>query len=126
MRKCKFKVYKEFKEKQEVGKGTYKYGEYVSMDGYFHQWGLDKDEEGSYSVGICEDSQGKIYTPYPAQIKLLEGQNASDIICPYCGYKRQPDVDDYESCEDEMCPKCGKVFSCVVENNPTFTMSRKD
>ncbi len=71
MRKCKIEVFKKFKEKQEVEKGAYKYGEYVSIDGYFHQWGLETSEEGSYSVGICEDlQQGKIYTPYPAQIKF--------------------------------------------------------
>lgn len=70
MRKCKFEVFKKFKEKREVN-GVYKYGEYVSIDGYFHQWGLDRDEEGSYSVGICEDLQGKIYTPFPARITLL-------------------------------------------------------
>ncbi len=57
---------------------------------------------------------------------LLDGQNVSNIVCPYCGYKHEPFFDDYEDCEKEECPKCGKVFSYVVENNPTFTTSRKD
>lgn len=57
---------------------------------------------------------------------LLAGQNASDIVCPYCGCSRKPDIDDYEDCDEKECDKCGKVFSCVVENNPTFTTSRKD
>lgn len=70
MRKCKIEIFKKFKEKQEVSRGVYKGGEYVSIDGYFHQWGLETDEYGSYSVGICEDSKGKIYTTEPTRIKF--------------------------------------------------------
>jgi hypothetical protein len=43
-------------------------------DGYFHAWGCNREETGesvgNYTIGIVEDSDGKIYEAYPADIKF--------------------------------------------------------
>lgn len=45
----------------------------VEFTGYFHQWGLEDSEFGSYTVAIVEDKQTKrVYTCLPNNIQFLE------------------------------------------------------
>lgn len=45
------------------------------LKGMFHQWGSDviehADQIGQFTVGICEDSNGKIHEIQPSKIKFV-------------------------------------------------------
>lgn len=52
-------------EKIEAGKP-------VVVKALFHQWGLDTNESGAYTVALLELSNGEIITLPPTWIKFLE------------------------------------------------------
>ena len=66
MRKCKFNM--NFRSMKDFD-DTWGLGE-------FHQWGSDYEEfetgPGNYTVGIVEDSDGKIHQPFPENIVFLD------------------------------------------------------
>lgn len=70
MRKCKFNM--NFRSKEDFD-DTWGLGD-------FHQWGCDYEEfetgPGNYTVGIVEDSDGKIHQPFPENIVFLDKEEA--------------------------------------------------
>lgn len=44
--------------------------DYKTKDGYFHEWGLDKDNQ---TVGIVETTEGEVCMVYPPHITFLTG-----------------------------------------------------
>lgn len=42
------------------------------IEGFFHSWGLECCEDGSYTVGIVEDHHGNVYCVLPDWIKFIK------------------------------------------------------
>jgi hypothetical protein len=49
-----------------------KHGDKEVIKGFFHSWGLECCEDGSYTVGIVEDYHGSVYCMFPKWIKFVE------------------------------------------------------
>ena len=47
------------------------------------------------------------------------------IMCPYCGYVEDMDIQEYHNCKSFNCPECEKESSLEIEYTSHFTTSKK-
>lgn len=83
-----------------MARTVYKYG------GYTPNWEMITDRRETWW------GHDNIHHHPDSPLQKIDGccQNASYVVCPYCGNENEPDSHDYDGC-DSQCYECERTFS---------------